>query len=154
MCVRLVGRSSALPLANNLQALSTRFCLLPMLTVMSSLVISFELSISISIYCTFSVTSFVIYGCTEPRKMVQAASSSWHQTCRFTLSFAILQKNVFSAAEYIRVDLHRDKYKPWNHLTLDQQLNCHCNMLAKSALHRGIMARPQQHAPFIVPMEQ
>ena len=46
--------------------------------------------------------------------------------------------NISAQFTYEHVDSHMDRYKLWRQLTLEQQLNCICDNLAKSAVHRSI----------------
>ena len=40
--------------------------------------------------------------------------------------------------EYEWVESHQDRYKLWDQLTLEQQLNCYCDTLAKDAVTRSL----------------
>ncbi len=42
--------------------------------------------------------------------------------------------------DYVWVESHQDHYKLWHHLSLEQQLNCFYNSLAKEAVQKGASA--------------
>ncbi len=52
--------------------------------------------------------------------------------------------------EYTWVESHQDRYKLWHQLTIEQQLNCYCDTLAKDAVTRSLLTNTiptQQRLP-------
>jgi hypothetical protein len=52
--------------------------------------------------------------------------------------------------EYEWVESHQDRYKLWHQLTIEQQLNCYCDTLAKDAVTRSLLTNAiptQQRLP-------
>ena len=55
---------------------------------------------------------------------------------------------------YEHVDSHQDKHKLWWHLTLEEQLNCVCDGLAKKAVHRSMTRLPGPEERYLLPEER
>jgi hypothetical protein len=55
---------------------------------------------------------------------------------------------------YEHVDAHQDRKKLWWQLTLEEQLNCVCDDLAKKAVRRSFATPLPREGPYILPMEK
>ena len=58
--------------------------------------------------------------------------------------------------KYLHVFAHQDDYTAWENLTMESQLNCICDSLAKSAVHMGALAVrtfPSKQSPFMLELK-
>ena len=52
-------------------------------------------------------------------------------------AFRKVKTGLKASLHYSWVQSHQDRYKLWHHLTIEQQLNCYCDSLAKEAVLRA-----------------
>jgi hypothetical protein len=56
--------------------------------------------------------------------------------------------------KYEWVKSHQDSLKPWWCLTLEEQINTKCNMLANGTITQALTLNPRHTRPMLLPFEQ
>lgn len=91
-----------------------------------------------------------LYKSKEPRKRIPTGSSQGDikRALRNVKAMSTMRFN------YEWVESHQDRYKLWTQLTVEQRLNCDCDMLAKRAVTEGMLGATRTAASQLLPRER